>query len=229
MGHTIFFAIFINLIFHQPLVRAACDYASLNTDLNACVATASEVSTTKWAFPVGSIAEQATICTEVKLAALRNCTENIFIVCQSDAKSKKMFGDDGVNVANAYTNWCANGWFTEATSCMSSNNNDADRNKYAAAETAFTSAVVALNNAASATEICGLATTLVYTAYYDLLTEKCDVSTHRQVWRDFYDTILETYVCQSCTSAAAIQNPNLNRGLNLVSVVVFLFSYYSCI
>ena len=51
---------------------------------------------------------------EVKLAALRNCTENIFIVCQNDAKSKKMFGDDGVNVANAYTNWCANGWFSKS-------------------------------------------------------------------------------------------------------------------
>ena len=63
MGLFILSAIACNLIIHPNWVRAACDYASLNTDLNTCVATASGVSTTKWAFPVGSIADQATICT----------------------------------------------------------------------------------------------------------------------------------------------------------------------
>ena len=38
---------------------------------------------------------------------------------------------------------------------MSSNDNAGDLNTYATAETAFTTSVVALNSAASSTEICG--------------------------------------------------------------------------
>ena len=185
----------------QLSAKAACDYASLTTDLNACVVAASGTATTKWAFPVGSIAEQATICSN--LESMNNCTKNIFTACKNDAKSLKMFNNEGLNIDNAYTALCNSAWFTEATACMSSNNNAADITTFTTTETAFSTDVDALNSAASATEICGLATTMVYTAYYDLLTEKCDTASHLQVWRDFYDVILDTYACSSCTSSAA--------------------------
>ena len=209
----------------QPLAEAACDYVSLNTDLNACVATASGATTTRWAFPVGSLADQATLCTN--LETMKNCTENIFKVCQNDAKSMKMFDKDGLNIANAYTGFCNNAWFTEATACMSSNNNDADRNTYTTAETAFTTDVKALSTAASATEICGLSTTLVYTAFYDLLTEKCDTAAHLQVWRDFYDVILDTYVCSSCTSSTAshILSHSWKLNLKMIQLTSVLFTW----
>ena len=139
-----------------------------------------------------------------------------------------MFDKDGLNIANAYTGLCSSSWFTEATACMSSNDNEADRNTYTAAETAFTTDVMALNSAASATEICGLATTLVFTAYYDLLTQKCDTAAHLQVWRDFYDIILDTYGCSSCTSSAAsflpLQTWHFNLGIITLMFVTLCMS-----
>ena len=68
-----------------------------------------------------------------------------------------------------------------------------------------------------------LATTLVYTAYYDLLTQKCDVAAHLQVWRSFYDNILNTYLCTSCTSSATsqVKSSTLAKYLPLVAILCF--------
>ncbi|XP_052785571.1 uncharacterized protein LOC128221153 [Mya arenaria] len=204
---------------HLDQSKAACDYTSLNTDLNTCVAAASGSTDTKWFFPYGTLGQQSDFCTSSAQTTLQTCVNTIFANCKQDAKSVKMFSESGDNLLNAYTNLCGSTLVDAAQACMSVVTS-AHQATFTTAETAFGLGVVALPTAASFIEICGLATTMKYTAYTTILPTYCTDSDHLAVWSSFYDTVLNTYACASCVTASS--GTSVTNSLWLMSLSVCL-------
>ncbi|XP_053387486.1 uncharacterized protein LOC123543145 [Mercenaria mercenaria] len=193
--------------------HGACTYSAIDTDLNTCVAAATTSSTVRWFFPHGTLAEQAELCQNSAQTALATCIRAIFSACKLEAKSLKMFSTTGDNIINAYTNLCSATLITEAQACMSV---VSATSTFTTAETAFTTDVTALPDAATSIEICGLATTMEYVAYASLLTVTCTDPTHLAVWGSFFSTILDTYAC-TCSLAVTCQ---LSHVIMLLTVLI---------